>query len=133
MRRLIPGCQKLLPSCLWLCELYRSSRPLADCGPIGHALAKAIVIGARELFWPDDAGRRSGSKEMNISPVIVGKTLMISRVTRWAAGWRSEVLHDAVDDVAYLACSEMFATREEAERRGAQMVLLAATRYAEAS
>jgi hypothetical protein len=67
-----------------------------------------------------------------VSPLVVGKALLIPRVTHWPKyGWRAEVV---IDDLARgdIVISEFVETREEAERAAARETLKIAARFVEA-
>jgi hypothetical protein len=73
---------------------------------------------------------QTGLKEnTNMSPLVVGKALLIPRVKHWPQyGWRAELV---IDDLAMgdVIISEFVGTREEAERAASQATCEAAGKY----
>ena len=67
--------------------------------------------------------------ERDMSPLVVGKALLIPRVKHWQKhGWRAEII---IDDggLGDVSISKFFKTREEAEREAAREMLMNAARY----
>ena len=66
---------------------------------------------------------------MNVSPLVIGKTLLIPRGQHWPShGWRAEVVISA-QGMGDILIDEFVATREEATRMAAKTLLEAAQRY----
>ena len=66
-----------------------------------------------------------------MSPIVIGKALLIPRVQRWPKhGWRAEVV---IDDgkMGDIVISEFVATKPEAQRLAIDATAEAAKRFAE--